>query len=163
MALYRRLDISSLCDSIFVDCMSHLVAADMARLAAASTRAQASTTAAALMVMRSRHNRADKDGGAPLTQLHALDETPTRFQADLRKRGARQVLCGATFEDIEVGGQPWLRCLAQYPPAAGDAWTMEMNLQRGMYRVTLSGWCNPSHGILDLCLNDKSQETHIIS
>ena len=45
--------------------------------------------------------------------------------------------------------------LAQIPPAPGDSWLMDFNLRRGAYLMTLEGWDNPAHGILDLSLDGR--------
>ena len=44
--------------------------------------------------------------------------------------------------------------MAQYPPAQGDTWELDVQLQRGRYALSLSGWVNPYHGFLDLRLGD---------
>jgi hypothetical protein len=38
----------------------------------------------------------------------------------------------------------------------GDSWRLPVPLRRGKYRLVVSGWRNPHHGILDLTLNKKA-------
>ena len=42
--------------------------------------------------------------------------------------------------------------LAQIPPAPGDVWCIDCPLRRGAYLMTLDGWENPAHGVLDTLL-----------
>ncbi len=45
--------------------------------------------------------------------------------------------------------------LAQLPPAAGDSWSVDLPLRRGLHRLTLDGWENPAHGILHLWVDGR--------
>ena len=73
----------------------------------------------------------------------------------MRKQGTRRVLRGSPLCTTYVGSYKDKITLAQIPPASGDAWSIDFNLRRGAYLMTLDGWCNPAHGILDLFLDGR--------
>ena len=73
----------------------------------------------------------------------------------MRKQGTRRVLRGSPLRTTYVGSYRDKITLAQIPPASGDAWSIDFNLRRGAYLMTLDGWCNPAHGILDLFLDGR--------
>ena len=107
--------------------------------------------------MRRRHNYIGTDDAckSPLIQLLELEQTPRHLKYDLPEFGRRRrILRGQPLDDIDVGSKLWLPCLAQYPPAQGDTWELDVQLQRGRYILSLSGWVNPFHGVLDLRLGD---------
>ena len=73
----------------------------------------------------------------------------------MRKQGTRRVLRGSPLCTTYVGSYMDRVTLAQIPPAPGDSWLMDFNLRRGAYLMTLEGWGNPAHGILDLFLDGR--------
>lgn len=61
------------------------------------------------------------------------------------------------FMLVDVGGgQTGYRTVAACPPNQGDYWRLLVPLRRGWYRLEVSGWRNPHHGILDLALDDQA-------
>ena len=73
----------------------------------------------------------------------------------MRKQGTRRVLRGSPLCTTYVGSYRDKATLAQIPPTPGDAWSIDCSLRRGAYLMTLEGWGNPAHGILDLFLDGR--------
>ena len=90
--------------------------------------------------------------GGTLPDLRTLETMPARCSIDLRRRGGRRVVRGSPIRSTCVGGYDAILTQAQLPPAQGDAWEHGVPLRKGMYTMIISGWCNPSHGLLDLWL-----------
>ena len=130
-----------------------LPALDLARLCAASTRQRSHAAAVAYAAIQSQHGLALRD--ASLAEMHALDCSPEALSFDLREHGHRHVLRGAAFCATYVGSYQDKVTLVQIPPAQGDSWSMDFNLRRGAYQVSLEGWENPAHGILDLFFDGR--------
>ena len=65
------------------------------------------------------------------------------------------VLRGSPLCTTKVGSYRDKIMLAQIPPASGDAWSIDCSLRCGAYLMTLEGWGNPAHGILDLFLDGR--------
>jgi hypothetical protein len=92
--------------------------------------------------------------------LILLDTVPTACFFDFSKPSFLQdchvkLVTGSRLAyPIFVGSIPHVVTTAVNPPACGDAWTISVQLQRGRYRIKVSGWRNPFHGILDLWLDD---------
>ena len=106
------------------------------------------------MAARTHHGTAS----SALAELRALEQIPDRMSIDLRRRSSstcgRRVLFGNPLGEICVGGWDAVLTQSHYPPARGDAWEVDVPLQRGAYAVKICGWSNPSHGVLDLWLDD---------
>ncbi len=85
--------------------------------------------------------------------LRMLEQMPESRSIDLRRRSGRRVLSGNHMEPICVGGLETIRTKAQFPPSQGDAWELDVPLQRGCYTLCLAGYVNPSHGILELSVD----------
>ena len=73
----------------------------------------------------------------------------------MRKQGTRRVLRGSPLCTTYVRSYKDKITLAQIPPASADAWSIDCSLRRGAYLMTLEGWGNPAHGILDLFLDGR--------
>ena len=124
---------------------------------------------AALAMTARSHRRASEDFvGAALARrhglrvaqgavadLHAFDSMPVDFTVDLRASGAREVVSGSPLHSVCVGGRSSQKTLAQLPPAQGDRWCLGVWLQRGRYALTVDGWENPAHGVLDISLDGR--------
>ena len=130
-----------------------LAALDLARLCAASARQRSHADAVAYAAMQSQHGLALRD--ASLAEMHTLDRLPEALTFDLREHGSRRVLRGSPLCTTYVGSYTDKVTLAQVPPATGDTWSIDCSLRRGAYLVTLEGWGNPAHGVLDLFLDDR--------
>jgi len=96
-----------------------------------------------------------------LRDLCCLEEAPCsssiHFAASkfVSASGVR-VLSGTHLEyPIYVGGDPKMVTTAMNPPQTGDAFEVPMKLRRGCYRVVISGWRNPYHGVLDVFLDGQ--------
>jgi len=60
------------------------------------------------------------------------------------------------FMLVDVGGgRTGYRTVAACPPMRGDYWRLPVPLRRGWYRLEVSGWRNPHHGILDITLDNE--------
>jgi hypothetical protein len=58
------------------------------------------------------------------------------------------------FMLVDVGGgRTGYRTVAACPPGRGDSWRLLVPLRRGRYKLEVSGWRNPHHGILDISLD----------
>lgn len=96
-----------------------------------------------------------------LRHLGELHATPSSFRLDLssadfqRRPGVRLVRGARFVHPIYVGRIHEHISTAVEPPAKGDAWQASAALRRGRYRVSVSGWRNPYHGILDLSLDGE--------
>ena len=73
----------------------------------------------------------------------------------MRMQGTRRVMRGSPLCTTYVGSYRDKVTLAQIPPASGDAWCIDCPLRRGAYLLTLGGWENPAHGVLDLFLDGR--------
>ena len=82
--------------------------------------------------------------------MHTFDSLPAALTFDLRKQGTRRVLRGSPLCTTYVGSYRDKVTLAQIPPAPGDMWSIDCPLRRGAYLMTLDGWENPAHGVLDI-------------
>jgi len=61
------------------------------------------------------------------------------------------------FMLVDVGGgRTGFRTVAACPPVRGDYWRLLVPLRRGQYRLEVSGWRNPHHGILDITLDNEA-------
>lgn len=61
------------------------------------------------------------------------------------------------FMLVDVGGgRTGYQTVAACPPGKGDAWKLQLPLRRGQYRLEVSGWRNPHHGILDISLDGEA-------
>lgn len=64
---------------------------------------------------------------------------------------------GPQFTVVDVGGgRTGFRTVAACPPAKGDCWSLLLPLRKGLYRLEISGWRNPHHGILDITVDGKA-------
>ena len=90
-----------------------------------------------------------------MAEMHTMDCMPETLNFDLREERWRRVLSGNPLCTTYVGSYKNKVTLAQIPPAPGDSWLMDFNLRRGAYQVSLEGWENPAHGILDLFLGGR--------
>ena len=90
-----------------------------------------------------------------MAEMHTMDCMPETLNFDLREERWRRVLSGNPMCTTYVGSYKKKVTLAQIPPAPGDSWLMDFNLRRGAYLMTLEGWGNPAHGILDLFLDGR--------
>lgn len=74
---------------------------------------------------------------------------PERREGDHRR--------GPAFTLVDVGGgRTGFRTVAACPPARGDCWRLLVPLRKGLYRLEVSGWRNPHHGILDITVDGKA-------
>ena len=145
-----RPSLALLPDAVCEDAFRHMSAEDLARLSQASPFLHFAATTAAHSLCADRHGIF---ASAPLAQLRALEYVPDKQTIRFREAGAVRVERGAVFERTFVGGLKRLVTLAQ-TPACGDAWWTETQLRKGRYSLVLNGWSNPSHGILDLYLDN---------
>ena len=90
-----------------------------------------------------------------MAEMYTMACMPETLNFDLRAERWRKVLSGNPSCTTYVGADRDKVTLAQIPPASGDAWSIDFNLRRGAYLMTLDGWCNPAHGILDLFLDGR--------
>lgn len=61
------------------------------------------------------------------------------------------------FMLVDVGGgRTGYQTVAACPPGKGDAWKLLLPLRRGKYRLEVSGWRNPHHGVLDISLDGEA-------
>jgi len=89
----------------------------------------------------------------------ALFEFTRPFMAALLKPDRRQgdPRRGPDFMLVDVGGgRTGYRTVAACPPGQGDCWRLLVPLRRGQYRLEVSGWRNPHHGILDISLDSEA-------
>jgi hypothetical protein len=102
-----------------------------------------------------------------LELYYNLDATPDRAYFEFTRQFMAAVLKPERFEGdaehepefmlVDVGGgRTGYRTVAACPPTQGDFWRLLVPLRRGKYRLEVSGWRNPHHGILDLTLNNKA-------
>jgi hypothetical protein len=98
---------------------------------------------------------------------HNLDAVADRAYFEFTRPFMAAVLKPERFEPdpahdpefmlVDVGGgRTGYRTVAACPPMQGDFWRLLVPLRRGTYRLEVSGWRNPHHGILDLTLNNKA-------
>jgi len=74
---------------------------------------------------------------------------PERREGDYRR--------GPEFTLVDVGGgRTGFRTVAACPPARGDCWRLLVPLRKGLYRLEVSGWRNPHHGILDITVDGEA-------
>lgn len=96
-----------------------------------------------------------------LRDLRCLEEAPRsssiHFAAPkFASASGVRLLSGSHLEyPIYVGGDPKMVTTAMNPPAAGDTFEVPMKLRRGRYRIVISGWRNPYHGVLDIFLDGR--------
>jgi len=101
-----------------------------------------------------------------LAQLHhTLDAFPDRASFKFTQPDMAYALCPELrsgdarepeFVFVDVGGgSTGYRTVAACPPAHGDCWSLSVKLHRGCYRLTVSGWRNPHHGILDIAFDEE--------
>ena len=126
----------------------------IARLCGASSRSRATQ---ADLVRAAAWEQHGADACYSLASLRRLEETPDTYSVNLRKAGGRAVVRGAEIESTAVGGCFCFMCQtrSQIPPAPGDAFCLPVRLRAGLYTVSLHGWRNPHHGILDLWLDGE--------
>ena len=129
----------------------YFTAADVLRFCSTCAHCASALSECVRMVLQASHNLTG-DSVAELTDAEAC---PTSFYEDFTRPGTRKVVQGAAFDNIDVGSFSHLVTQAQYPPAQGDAWSMELPLRRGAYRMVLFGFENPYHGTLNLYLDDQ--------
>jgi hypothetical protein len=72
-----------------------------------------------------------------------------------RSEGDRRRVPDFMLVDVG-GGRTGYQTVAACPPGKGDAWKLLVPLRRGQYRLEVSGWRNPHHGILDLTLDSEA-------
>jgi hypothetical protein len=84
-----------------------------------------------------------------------MERIPDETTIDLREHGCRVARRGSPLSTTCVGSHKKMVTLAQLPPAEGDTWSINSSLRRGLFQLTLDGWENPVHGILDLWLDGK--------
>jgi len=107
------------------------------------------------------------DGELPCTlaEVHnGLDRVADRAFFDFTRSYMAAALCpersiGDTAAPVYMlvdvgGGSTGYRTVAACPPACGDCWNLVFELQRGVYKLVISGWQNPHHGILDITLDN---------
>ena len=140
---------------LFLEPLAELLpAVDLARFSSASTRFYSQAAALARAAIRAQHGLLILDGGT-MAEMHTMDCMPETLNFDLREERWRRVLSGNPLCTTYVGSYKNKVTLAQIPPAPGDSWLMDFNLRRGAYLMTLEGWGNPAHGILDLFLDGR--------
>ena len=131
-----------------VDLLAELLpAVELARICSVSTRFYRHAATLAFASVRAQHGLMIPDA--------SLAEKALRAEQDMRKQGTRRVLRGSPLCTTYVGSYRNKITLAQIPPASGDAWSIDCSLRRGAYLMTLEGWGNPAHGILDLFLDGR--------
>lgn len=88
----------------------------------------------------------------------ALFEFTRPFMAAILKPERREgVRHESEFMLVDVGGgRTGYRTVAACPPVQGDYWRLLVPLRRGLYRLDVTGWRNPHHGILDITLDNKA-------
>ena len=137
-----------------VDLLAELLpAVELARICSVSTRFYRHAATLAFASVRAQHGLMIPD--ASLAEMHGLDSVQEAQSFDMRKQGTRRVLRGSPLCTTYVGSYRDKITLAQIPPASGDAWSIDCSLRRGAYLMTLEGWGNPAHGILDLFLDGR--------
>lgn len=96
---------------------------------------------------------------------HTLDSVQDRASFEFTRPYMAGALCpepregdpyGPAFMLVDVGGgSTGFRTVAACPPARGDSWSLVVELRRGSYRLVVSGWRNPHHGILDIFFDNE--------
>ena len=144
----RAMVCAVLARGVFVELLAELLpAVDLARFSSTSTRFYSQNASLAFASIRAQHGLMIPDA--------SLAEKALRAEQDMRKQGTRRVLRGSPLCTTYVGSYRNKITLAQIPPASGDAWSIDCSLRRGAYLMTLEGWGNPAHGILDLFLDGR--------
>ena len=150
-----RVAMASLCRADFLllpvvseHAMVMLSARDIARLCVTSSRFHRASACLVRGAMEAQH--ALVIVGGTIGDLRALENTPSACSVDLRHVDARRVEHGSVFCRIYVGRCAHLVTEAQDPPAGGDSWSLRVELKKGNYSLSVFGWRNPAHGILDL-------------
>ena len=137
-----------------VDLLAELLpAVELARICSVSTRFYRHAATLAFASVRAQHGLMIPD--ASLAEMHALDSVQEAQSFDMRKQGTRRVLRGSPLCTTYVGSYMDRVTLAQIPPAPGDVWCIDCPLRRGAYLMTLDGWENPAHGVLDIFLDGR--------
>ena len=137
-----------------VDLLAELLpAVELARICSVSTRFYRHAATLAFASVRAQHGLMIPD--ASLAEMHALDSVQEAQSFDMRKQGTRRVLRGSPLCTTYVGSYRDKVTLAQIPPAPGDMWSIACPLRRGAYLMTLDGWENPAHGVLDIFLDGR--------
>ena len=137
-----------------VDLLAELLpAVELARICSVSTRFYRHAATLAFASVRAQHGLMIPD--ASLAEMHALDSVQEAQSFDMRKQGTRRVLRGSPLCTTYVGSYRDKVTLAQIPPAPGDMWSIDCPLRRGAYLLTLDGWENPAHGVLDIFLDGR--------
>ena len=137
-----------------VDLLAELLpAVELARICSVSTRFYRHAATLAFASVRAQHGLMIPD--ASLAEMHALDSVQEAQSFDMRKQGTRRVLRGSPLCTTYVGSYRGWVTLAQIPPAPGDVWCIDCPLRRGAYLMTLDGWENPAHGVLDIFLDGR--------
>ena len=137
-----------------VDLLAELLpAVELARICSVSTRFYRHAATLAFASVRAQHGLMIPD--ASLAEMHALDSVQEAQSFDMRKQGTRRVLRGSPLCTTYVGSYKNTVTLAQIPPAPGDVWCIDCPLRRGAYLMTLDGWENPAHGVLDIFLDGR--------
>ena len=137
-----------------VDLLAELLpAVELARICSVSTRFYRHAATLAFASVRAQHGLMIPD--ASLAEMHALDSVQEAQSFDMRKQGTRRVLRGSPLCTTYVGSYKNTVTLAQIPPAPGDVWCIDCPLRRGAYLMTLDGWENPAHGVLDILLDGR--------
>ena len=143
----------SLLSPAFVDAAELLDARELAALAMTARNHRRASEVFVGAALARRHGLRVAQG--TVADLHAFDSMPVDFTVDLRAEGAREVVSGSPLHSVCVGGRSSQKTLAQLPPAQGDRWCLGVWLQRGRYALTVDGWENPAHGVLDISLNGR--------
>ena len=137
-----------------VDLLAELLpAVELARICSVSARFYRHAATLAFASVRAQHGLMIPD--ASLAEMHGLDSVQEAQRFDMRKQETRRGLRGSPLCTTYVGSYRDKITLAQIPPASGDAWSIDCSLRRGAYLMTLEGWGNPAHGILDLFLDGR--------
>ena len=140
---------------LFLESLAELLpAVDLARFSSASTRFYNQAAALARAAIRAQHGLMILDGGT-MAEMHTMDCMPETLNFDLREERWRRVLSGNPLCTTYVGSYKNTVTLAQIPPAPGDVWCIDCPLRRGAYLMTLDGWENPAHGVLDIFLDGR--------
>lgn len=140
---------------------------ELGRLCLTSTAACQLETQFARMVALKQHGLFAKlPWPSSLAELHhTLDAVQDRVSFEFTRPYMAGALCpepregtpfGPQFMLVDVGGgRTGYRTVAACPPAQGDSWSLVVELRRGFYRLVVSGWRNPHHGILDIFFDNE--------
>ena len=83
-----------------------------------------------------------------LAGLRALETIPNECTIDCRQKDTRTVERGSGLCTILVGSLENLATSAQDSPAFGDAWSVQVELRKGVYALEVESWSNPAHGVI---------------